>query len=184
MNTVPYQKTVIIHKERPESNFIQISNEHWMEFNKAYGPYALQVYLYLAKNADGFNLALSQVAAENDAGIKRTTFHKYIDLLIREGYLVQRSGNTYDFYETPREQKDIEKNAPPNSEKTCAWDGQNDPYNGINGSQSELDLPPFNKEIDKRYTDNKDIIKDKEKEKQEEVHEKGDRSKEKPEFYF
>lgn len=66
-----------------------------MNLNKKYGPYALQLYLYLAKNADKYSLALSQEAALKEAGITKTTFHKYITLLIDEGYLVWRSGNTY-----------------------------------------------------------------------------------------
>lgn len=100
--TVPNQKTVIVHREMPVKDFLQIKNENWMEVNKKFTPYGLQVYLYLAKNKDGFNLALSQAAAEEEAGIKKTTFHKYINLFIAEGYLVKRSGNKYDFYETPR----------------------------------------------------------------------------------
>ena len=77
-----------------------------MEVNRKYGPYALQLYLYLAKNANGYEMALSQAAAEVEAGIKKTTFHKYLDLLIHEEYLVWRSGNTYDFYETPHKQEE------------------------------------------------------------------------------
>mgnify|MGYP004662608823 CR=1 FL=1 len=76
-----------------------------MAVNKRFGPYALQVYLYLAKNADGYTLALSQQAAENEAGIAKTTFHKYINLFIDEGYLIKRNGNTYDFYESPHQQQ-------------------------------------------------------------------------------
>lgn len=165
MSTVPNQKTVIIHKEHPESNFMQISNKHWMEFNKKYGPYALQVYLYLAKNADGFNLALSQAAAESEAGIKRTTFHKYVDLMIKEGYLVWRHGNTYDFYETPRQPRE----KPSDDGKACAWDEKENPHDDFDSSPYSSDLPPFNKEIDKRYIDNKDItdiVKDTEKQKE------------------
>ena len=77
-----------------------------MAVNKRFGPYALQLYLYLAKNADGYTFALSPQAAENEAGITKTTFHKYINLFIAEGYLVQRSGNTYDFYESPHKQQE------------------------------------------------------------------------------
>jgi len=78
-----------------------------MEFNKKYGPSALQVYLYFAKNADGYSFALSPKAAKEAAGITKTTFEKVVNLMIDDGYLVQRDGNTYDFYETPhtKEQK-------------------------------------------------------------------------------
>ena len=100
--TVPNQKTVIIHKQKPDKDFLQIKNSHWMEVNKQLGPYALQLYLYLAKNADNYQFALSAQAAENEAGIRRTSFHKYLNLLIAEGYLVKRNGNTYDFYEVPQ----------------------------------------------------------------------------------
>lgn len=158
MNTVPNQKTVIIHKKYPESNFMQISNEHWMEFNKKYGPFALQVYLYLAKNANTFHLALSQQAAENEAGIKRTTFHKYIDLLIKEGYLVWRDGNTYDFYETPRQPRE----KPSDDGKACAWDELEEPLYEFCSSPENQKFSSHNKEIDNIQKDNTtDIEKDK-----------------------
>ena len=96
---------ITVHRDKPNKDFLQIKNTHWMEFNKKYEPYALQLYLYLAKNADGYSFALSQKAAEEEVGIKKTSFHKYIDLLIPAGYLVRRSGNTYDFYETPHKQQ-------------------------------------------------------------------------------
>ena len=98
--TVPNQKNIIIHKEKANDNFMTIKNKNWMEANKELSPYGLQLYLYLAKNKDGFNLALSQKAAE-EAGIRKTSFHTYLKRLIDNGYLVKRSGNTYDFYETP-----------------------------------------------------------------------------------
>ena len=62
----------------------------------------MQLYLYLASNADGYNFNLSQEDAEKSAGIRRTTFHTYINLMIEKGYLVKSKGNCYDFYEVPR----------------------------------------------------------------------------------
>lgn len=108
--TVPNQKTITIHREKPDKDFISIKNSHWMEINKKFSPYGLQVYLYLAKNKDGYDLSLSQTAAELEAGIKKTTFHKYINLFIAEGYIVKRSGNRYDFYETPHGKPTQEEN--------------------------------------------------------------------------
>lgn len=107
-NTVANQKIIIINRDMPKSDFLQIKNEHWMEFNKKYGPFALQLYLYLAKNKDDYPLALSPQAALNEAGIKRTSFYDYLNLLIEKGYLVKKNGNTYDFYETPFNQGKIE----------------------------------------------------------------------------
>lgn len=154
-NTVPYQKTVVIHREMPKTNFLQIKDENWMEFNKKLGPYALQLYLYLADNRDGFSLALSQQAAENEAGIAKTTFHKYVNLLIDEGYLVQRNGNTYDFYETPHKQEDKNlKRSPCGKSNKPQREQQNLSHESRNFSDS-LAFPQSNKEIN--IIDNTDI---------------------------
>lgn len=116
MATVPNQRKVIIHREKCERDFLQIKKENWFAANKDLEPYGLQVYLYLAGNRDGFTLELSQEAAEREAGIKKTSFHKYVNLMIEKGYLVQRGdgSNLYDFYEKPQEQK---KKAVPSGEQ-------------------------------------------------------------------
>ena len=107
MATAPNQRKVIIHREKCERDFLQIKKENWFAANKDLEPYGLQVYLYLAGNRDGFTLELSQEAAEREAGIKKTSFHKYVNLMIEKGYLVQRGegSNIYDFYERPQELK-------------------------------------------------------------------------------
>ena len=99
------QKSICIHKPRVTTNFLQIANAEWMQANKTLTPYGLQLYLYLASNTDQYQFALSPAAAEEYAGIKSTTFHKYLRLLEIEGYLVWRKGSLYDFYTTPREPK-------------------------------------------------------------------------------
>lgn len=124
-NTVANQKIIIINRDMPKSDFLQIKNEHWMKFNKKHGPYALQLYLYLAKNRNGYSLALSPQAALKEAGIKRTSFYEYLNLLIKEGYLVKRNGNTYDFYETPFNQGEIE------------LDTESPPYGGLPSPRNE-----------------------------------------------
>ena len=131
-----------------------------MEFNKKYEPYALQLYLYLAKNADGYSFALSQKAAEEEAGIKKTSFHKYIDLLIQEGYLVRRSGNTYDFYETPHKQQKNEMKRPPCARISCPHGGPKNLSHELRSSPQLADFPQQNKEIYNRYTNNIDSGKD------------------------
>jgi len=73
-----------------------------MAVNQELSPFGLQLYLYLAANADGFNLELSPQAAENAAGITRTTFYKYLRLLEIHGYLVWHHTNGYDFYTVPQ----------------------------------------------------------------------------------
>ena len=100
------QKSICIHKPRVEANFLQIGNDDWMQANKTLSPYGLQLYLYLAANNNEYQFALSPAAAEEYAGIKSTTFHKYLRLLEIEGYLVWRQGNLFDFYTSPRDPKD------------------------------------------------------------------------------
>ena len=103
--TSPNQKVIHINREKVTDNFLQIKKENWYNANKDLEPYGLQLYLYLAGNKDGYNLALSQKAAEEEAGIKSTTFHKYVNVLIEKGYIVNRQGNIFDFYEVPRRAK-------------------------------------------------------------------------------
>jgi len=140
MATVPNQKKIVIHREKCERDFLQIKKENWFAANKDLEPYGLQVYLYLAGNRDGFNLELSQEAAEREVGIKKTTFHKYINLLIEKGYLVQRSENSniYDFYEIPQEKK-IEEAAPANE------------LSSLQGGLEETNSIPADESLSLRY---------------------------------
>lgn len=149
--TVPNQKLIVIHRDMPKTNFVQIKNENWMEFNKKHGPFALQLYLYLAKNADGYNLALSKQAALKEAGIKSTTYYKYLELLINEGYLVWRNGNTLDFYETPHKQEGKNVTCPPSGELDSLQGGQKIPSDKFRSSPKEQNFTQSNREIDNTY---------------------------------
>lgn len=100
--TYANQKSIRIHKSSVSRDFLQIPNADWMEVNKQLGPYGLQLYLYLAANADGYTLSLSPQNAENDAGIRRTTFYDYMRKLEIYGYLVWKHSNVFDFYTTAR----------------------------------------------------------------------------------
>ena len=102
MATVANQKWIRIHKPRMDRNFLTVSNADWMTANKTLSPYGLQLYLYLAGNADGYQFALSPEHAEQSAGIRRTTFYEYLRKLEICGYLVWKAGNVYDFYTSPR----------------------------------------------------------------------------------
>ena len=139
-----------------------------MAVNKQLGPYGLQLYLYLAANADGYTLSLSPQNAENDAGIRRTTFYEYMRKLEINGYLVWRHTNTYDFYTTARpaderthpdkhqEGIDFEKNPPCESTVSCesAAQNQNPADENVNPSTAQ-DCSHGNIVIDNIYgTDN------------------------------
>ena len=160
--TVPNQKVVHVNRQKCDKNFLQISKENWYAVNKDLGPYGLQLYLYIAGNKDGFDLALSQEAAEQEAGIKKTTYHSYVKALIAKGYLVPRkeNSNIYDFYEIPKREED--KRAVPSSELkslphelSSLPDEQNSLQGGLTGSQPNKEI--YNK--DKIYNINQ-IIKD------------------------
>ena len=160
--TVPHQKVVHVNRQKCDKNFLQISKENWYAVNKDLGPYGLQLYLYIAGNMDGFNLALSQEAAEQEAGIKKTTYHSYVKTLIAKGYLVPRkeNSNIYDFYEIPKREED-KRAVPPSELKSLPHelsslpDEQNSLQGGLTGSQPNKEI--YNK--DKIYNINQ-IIKD------------------------
>ena len=147
-NTVPNRKVVHVNRQKCDKNFLQISKDNWYAANKDLGPYGLQLYLYIAGNRDGFDFALSQEAAERDAGITKTTFHKYVKVLIEKGYLVPRkeNSNVYDFYEVPKRKEDKEAVSP--CELKSLPDGNDDLRGRLVTSQG-------NKEI---YNNTDDLI--------------------------
>ncbi|MBQ7977744.1 MAG: hypothetical protein IJ301_04075 [Clostridia bacterium] len=102
-NTSPHQRVVHIHRERASSDFLGIKNENWKAASRTLGAHALRLYMYLAANANNFELALSPAAIEAEIGIPRSTYKDQFRKLINYGYLVPRSGNRYDFYETPQD---------------------------------------------------------------------------------
>ena len=139
-NTVPNQKVVHVNRQKCDKNFLQISKENWYAANKDLEPYGLQLYLYIAGNRDGFDFALSQEAAERDAGITKTTFHKYVKVLIEKGYLVPRkeNSNIYDFYEVPKRKEDKEAVSP--CELDSLLDGNDDLRGGLVTSQGNKEI--------------------------------------------
>ena len=66
------------------------------------GAHALQLYLYLASNANNYTTALSPVAVRQAIGMARSTYHDQFHKLVDKGYLVPGSGNGFDFYEVPQ----------------------------------------------------------------------------------
>ena len=99
--TVPNQRTVKITREPVKTDFLGIKNENWKSACRDLRPHAFVLYLYLASNANGYQLALSPEAIRREIGMARSTYHDQFKILIDKGYLVQTGGNTYTFYETP-----------------------------------------------------------------------------------
>ena len=164
----PNQKWIRVHKPRLSNNFLTIANDDWMTANKQLTPYGLQLYLYFAGNADGYQFALSHQHAHDAVGINRTSFYHYLRLMEIRGYLVWRGGSTYDFYTSPRP-KD-ERTHPDKHVKEMILFEDDSPSGQAQSSESaqQKENPPCeppqplsgsvcsqsNKEIDNKYTNN------------------------------
>ena len=99
--SVPNQKVVYIHKRKYTGNFLQngIDEMRLAQQQMTYCEFVL--YLYLAGNANGFKLELSQQAFENTTGYKKTAYHNAVNKLIELGYLTQSYNYHYEFHTTP-----------------------------------------------------------------------------------
>ena len=106
-HTFPNQRIIRVHRERVASDFLGIKNENWQSASRILGAHALRLYLYLASNADNFELALSPAAIEAAIGMPRSTYHDQFRKLINHGYLVETSNNHYSFYETPQKKDNL-----------------------------------------------------------------------------
>lgn len=101
--TVPNQRMIQVHREKTARDFLGIKNENWQAAARDLGPTALLLYLYFAANKDNYSFALSPAAIKNQIGMARSTYNDQFHKLVEKGYLVQRNGNTYDFYEIPNQ---------------------------------------------------------------------------------
>ena len=102
MPTYPNQRMIKVHREQARSDFLGIKNENWQSASRDLGAHALQLYLYLASNANNYTLALSPLAVRQAIGMARSTYHDQFHKLIDKGYIVPAHGNTFDFYEVPQ----------------------------------------------------------------------------------
>ena len=100
--TFPNQRMIRIHRESAKTDFLGIKNENWQAASRDLGAHALQLYLYLASNANNYTTALSPVAVRQAIGMARSTYHDQFHKLVDKGYLVPGSGNGFDFYEVPQ----------------------------------------------------------------------------------
>ena len=105
--TVPYQKTITIKKEPCDNrgnNYAKINLNALQQAMKTLSNAEFAIWVYFAKNQEGFTFALSPQAAA-DWGIARTTFNRTIRKFIEEGYLISdnNGSNHYTFYEVPKE---------------------------------------------------------------------------------
>jgi hypothetical protein len=110
--TSPNQKIVHIHRDMPkdgEGNFLLIKKENLYNAYRDLNATALVLYLYLAGNKDGFDLALSPKAIHAEIGFPESTCRDQIHTLIAKGYLVpmHEKSNIYHFYEIPKAKEKV-----------------------------------------------------------------------------
>ncbi|MBQ8834735.1 MAG: hypothetical protein IJ001_07415 [Oscillospiraceae bacterium] len=112
-NTVENQRRVLVHRDMPEKkegNFLLIKKENLYAAYRDLNATALCLYLYLAGNKDGFDLAFSPKAIHSEMGLPESTCRDQFKVLVNKGYLVRKNENSniYDFYEIPRGKKKAE----------------------------------------------------------------------------
>lgn len=99
--TSPNQKTITIHREPLGGNFLGVNNDNWKNAARILGAQAFLLYIYFASNKDGFKLALSPKAIQQEIGMPPSTFRDQLKKLECLGFLMPAGNNVYHFYETP-----------------------------------------------------------------------------------
>ncbi len=101
MYTFPNQYTIKIHKKSYNRDFLQIGIDEWQEASKVLTPSAFKIYLYLASNADGYNMALSKQDIKDKLGISFSRYYEAISLMRKLHYICSDGSNNLQFFLTP-----------------------------------------------------------------------------------
>ena len=121
---------------------------------------AFKLWMYFAKNQNGYDFALSSKDASASFGIGRSQYDTAVKKLIAAGYLTNTCGNNYIFSEVPAAQPD--KNTPLHQNNTTTLSENNTRNNinntgataGDNGSLTgTLYLPSATAEVGTLYSD-------------------------------
>lgn len=163
MITFANQNIVRINKPKYKRDFLQIGIDEWQEASKVLTPSAFKIYLYLASNMNGFDLALSKQDIKNQLGISFTRFYEAITLLKKHHYLCEDRKNHLQFFVSPNKEY-AERRAIQNWESPEP--DSNSPKLEASVPQLEQISPNSNIEIDKKdkidKTDNtEDLLLDK-----------------------
>ena len=168
MNTYPNQKIIHINKKKYTANFLQVGIDEWESAYKELKPSTFGIYLYLASNADGFDLALSQKAIENALGIKKTAYHNAIAELESKGYITLIQGNIQSFFTAPVRKNELRENELQSSQKRTSQSANAD----IKSAKTNYEVRENDIEIDNINKINNKIDKiDNEKEMEKEIEE-------------
>lgn len=150
MKTYPNQKVIHIQKQKYVDNFLQVGNDEWQRAARELTGSAFKLYLYLAGNKDGYDLALSQKAVENATGLSKNTYHQAVKELSEKGYLSCMKGNVYAFSTTPNEVS-TKNGYIPEMGTTQNWEGISPKLGEVSTQNWESILPKTGREIDKTY---------------------------------
>lgn len=143
MKTYPNQKVIHIQKGTYEDNFLQVGNDEWQRAARELTGSAFKLYLYLAGNRDGYDLALSQKAVEDATGLSKNTYHRAVEELETKGYLSFVKGNAYAFSTSPSEVSTQNGDIPKI--------GIYPKWGEVSTQNGEDTLPKMGREIDKTY---------------------------------
>ena len=109
--SVPNQKNITVNKKEicDKEHLYTVNNLNALDFaaGNLISTVGFKLYMYIAKNQDNYNFDLSNVLFQNWANCGRTAYSSAVAELIDKGYLVQREGNNYDFYELPRIKEEV-----------------------------------------------------------------------------
>lgn len=104
IKTVPNQKIVRIKdKEKcdKQNTYATINIEAINKACRDLDAGTLKLWLYFARNQEGYEFALSSSHCYDEIGMSRKQYDRAMKNLINQGYLVNIKGNNYDFYEVP-----------------------------------------------------------------------------------
>lgn len=104
-NSNPNQKTIRIEKEQAnkENHYAIYNLEALKTAMLNLKGETFKLWCYLDKNQNGYTFALSKVDAINWGIGSKSSYDRAVAELIDKAYLVKVSGNSYNFYELPKE---------------------------------------------------------------------------------
>lgn len=106
METVANQKTITTKSAPHDKNNIYacLNIEAMGAAMECLKPNTFKVWCYLAKNQNNYTFALSKVDCCKFCNISKPTYLAAIQELIDEKYLINTTGNHYDFFEQKQEE--------------------------------------------------------------------------------
>lgn len=101
MNTVPNQKVITtkgaLHDK--DNIYAMLNIEALNLAMMTLSPNTFKLWCYMAKNQNDYTFALSSTDVCKVCSMSIGTYKKAVNELIDSGYLVNTSGNSYNFYE-------------------------------------------------------------------------------------